>query len=290
MRGGIEHQVLIGAAVVYTDDDPRGIGLCQIGSCFVEFEHVLSVNGGGAAQSGEVFAGFGRQGAVTTLVRDDIGTLSIEIGQRGHGTVLEHAGVVRQVAKGFFEFSPGCGGQMVAHAAEIFLHIGRGIVIELAGVGKMFLDQGAQSGGILHLEVDFRKRHKVFSPLGETFGEIQAEELTGGQRQGAVEGQDLRGGLRQSVSSDRRPRTARARGGLHLHGAGEILVGIAVTGVGGQSDAFNSSFAVVREGDVVRVVGLRSAHPFGVPEAAVVAVEDEFRQTILTVVLAARLL
>ena len=63
----------------------------------------------------------------------------------------------------------------------------------------------------------------------ETFGEIQAEELTGRQGQGTVEGQDLRGGLRQSVSSDRRPRTARTRGGLHLHGAGEILVGIAVT-------------------------------------------------------------
>ena len=47
---------------------------------------------------------------------------------------------------------------------------------------------------------------------------------------------------------------------------------------------------VVREGDVVRVVGLRSAHPFGVPEGGVVAVEDKFRQTILTVVLAARLL
>ena len=131
---------------------------------------------------------------------------------------------------------------------------------------------------------------KCFPPFGETFGEIQAEELTGRQGQGAVEGQDLRGGLRQSVSSDRRPRTVRARGGLHLHGAGEILVGIAVTGVGGQSDAFNSSFAVVREGDVVRVVGLRSTHPFGVPESGVVAVEDEFRQTILTVVLAARLL
>ena len=81
MRGSIEHQVLIGAAVIHTDDDPRGIGLCQIGSRLVEFEHVLSVNGGGTAQSGEVFAGFGRQGAVTTLVRDDIGTLGIEIGQ-----------------------------------------------------------------------------------------------------------------------------------------------------------------------------------------------------------------
>ena len=63
-----------------------------------------------------------------------------------------------------------------------------------------------------------------------------------------------------------------------------------MTGVGGQSDAFNSSFAVVREGDVVRVVGLRPAHPFGVPEGGVVAVEDKLRQTILTVVLAARLL
>ena len=91
---GVEDQVLVRTTVVDSDDDPGGIGLRKVGRRFVEFEGLLAVNGCSAAQSGVVRLGFRREGAVTTLVGDDIGTLSVEIGETCHRTVLDDAGVL----------------------------------------------------------------------------------------------------------------------------------------------------------------------------------------------------
>ena len=117
--------------MVDSDDDPRGIGLRKVGRCFVEFEGLLAVNGCSAAQSGVVRLGFGREGAVTTLVGDDIGTLSVEVGETCHRTVLDDAGVLCQIQQGHFEFCTGGRGELVVHLAEVFLHIGRAVIVEL---------------------------------------------------------------------------------------------------------------------------------------------------------------
>ena len=281
---GVENQVLVRTTVVDSDDDPRGIGLRKVGRCFVEFEGLLAVNGCSAAQSGVVRLGFGREGAVTTLVGDDIGTLSVEIGETCHRTVLDDAGVLCQIQQGRFEFCTGSCGELVVHLAEVFLHIGRAVIVELAGMGKVVLNQLLQCGEIFHLEVDFRKCHEVSSTVGEAFREIQAQELSGGEGERTIERDRLRGRFGQCVGSHRGPRSARLTGGLHLDRAGQILVGVAVSGVGCQGDALERGFAGVGESDAVGIVVVRTAAPFRVPEGGIVAVEDQFGQTIPTVV------
>ena len=113
----------------------------KVGRRFVEVEGLLAVTGCSAAQSGVVRLGFGREGAVTTLVGDDIGTLSVEIGETCHRTVLDDAGVLRQIQQGRFEFCTGSCGELIVHLTEIFLHIGRAVIVELAGMGKVVLNQ-----------------------------------------------------------------------------------------------------------------------------------------------------
>ena len=118
-------------------------------------------------------------------------------------------------------------------------------------MGKVVLYQLLQCGEIFHLEVDFRKRYEVSSTVGEAFREIQAQELSGGEGERTIECDRLRGRFGQCVGSHRSPRAARLTGSLHLDGAGQILVGVAVSGVGCQGDALERGFAGVGESDAV---------------------------------------
>ena len=137
------------------------------------------------------------------------------------------------------------------------------------------------------MEVDFRKRHEVSSTVGEAFREIQAQELSCGEGERTIERDRLRGRFGQCVGSHRGPRSARLTGGLHLDSAGQILVGVAVSGVRCQSDALKRGLAGVGESDAVGIVVVRTAAPFRMPEGGIVAVEDQFGQTIPTVVFSA---
>ena len=161
--------------------------------------------------------------------------------------------MLRQIAQRFFHFCAGGGGELVVHLAEVFLHIGDGIVIELTGVGKVVFDQIAQGFGGFAVEIDFRQGHEVFQSSAETFGEIQAQQFAGGKFQGRGEGDALDGRLVQRVSAHRLPRAFRGIGSLYLNGARQILIGVGMIGVGGQHNSVERGGSVVRKADMMRI-------------------------------------
>ena len=154
----------------------------------------------------------------------------------------------------------------------------------------MFLNQGAQGFGGFAVEINFRQGHEVFQTSAETFGEIQPQEFSGGEFQRRGKGDLLSGRLLQRVGAHGLPRPFRGIGSLHLDGACQILIGVGMVGFGGEHNAVDGGGSVVRKADMMRVQTMPSAAPLGMPIGGMIAVEDEFGQTVLSTLLSHGLL